>query len=601
MFKAVRQWLAVLVSCSLAAYAGISQAGSFPAPTRADQSRIQAELQAARFLANASFGPNAAEIKVLADQVQQSGAAQAFEDWIDAQFALPASYHEPLAKQMIVDDDWPSFVADGLSTRNYRYYSWWHSALTAPDQLRQRMAWALAQIFVINDHDGSFNSRSLETATAEPQYLGVVNYYDMLLRNAFGNYRDTLGDVTLHPVMGVFLSHINNPKATATTEPDENYAREVQQLFSIGLYELKETGEVKINKKTGDPIPSYDNEDIRNFARAFTGLGYAGGPRFGSNQRNFHQPMVMYEDYHDTDPKTLHNGTVLPAGQAGMADIQAALDNLFAHKNTGPFIARLLIQRFVKSNPSKNYIRDVARSFADNGNGVRGDFKAVLKTMLLHSEALKPYNLRVNKKAKTVEVSGGGTEDSRLQEPVLRYTAFLRAFMANPATDHKAGYLSIGDYSHWLNQNAYKAHHVFNFYLPNHVPPGDLLTYRTSRQIPNHQLYAPEFEIMTSVAANRIANRFRSDVLDADVDLSTRDANGSYSFDIFLDFAEAESLAADPQALLRHLNLLLCRGLLTDTSRDELAAIISQTTDAPTRARGAILALLTAPDCSVHE
>lgn len=607
MYLAIRQWIAMTAVFFLAASAGIAQAGSFPAPTRQDQARIIAELQAARFLTHATFGPNQAAIQSLADEIEQLGHVPALEAWIDQQFALSPSWQETLAKQMIHDDGFvdangeTDFLADRISTRNYRYYSWWHTALTAPDQLRQRMAWALAQIFVINDHDGSFNSKALEAVGSEPQYMGVVNYYDMLLRNAFGNYRTVLGDVTLHPVMGVFLSHINNPKAdpVKNTQPDENYARELQQLFSIGLYELKETGEVKVNKKTGEPIPSYDNEDIRNFARVFTGLGYY-GTTFGRNQRNFHNPMIMHEHQHDTDSKTLHNGTVLPAGQSGLDDINAALDNLFQHPNTGPFIARLLIQRFVKSNPSKNYIRDVARAFADNGNGERGDFQAVLKAILLHSEALKPYQLRVNKKAKTVEVNGGGTEDSRLQEPVLRFTAFVRAFLDADPTDHRAGYLAIGDMSHWLNQNAYRAHHVFNFYLPNHVPPGELLTYRTSRQIPNHQLYAPEFEILTSVAANRLPNRLRADVLDAKLDLGARDAIENYSFDIFLDFDQQESLAGDPQSLLTHLNLLLCRGLLEDAARDELVTILAPG-DALTRTRGAILALLTAPGCAVHE
>ncbi len=576
-----------------------SQAGSFPVPTRQEQSRLQAELQAARFLTHATFGPSSADIHSLANQIEKLGQVPALEAWIDEQFGLPGSYHEPLAKQMISDAGYTSPVADGVSTSRYRDDAWWHTVLTAPDQLRQRMAWALSQIFVISQHGDGFNSRALEDATGEPMYLGIVHYYDMLLGNAFGNYRSLLGDVSLHPVMGVFLSHVNNAKATATTEPDENYGREVQQLFSIGLYELKETGEIKVNKKTGEPIPTYDNEDIRSFARVFTGLHYAGA-NFGQNRRNFHAPMVMAEDKHDTEAKTLHNGTVLPAGQSGMDDINAALDNLFAHANTGPFIARLLIQRFIKSNPSKNYIRDVARSFADNGAGVRGDFRSVLKTILLHTEALDTYNLRLMKKTKTLEVSGSGTEHSRLQEPVLRYAAFLRAF--KPTTDHRQGYLAIGDMSRWLNQQVYRAHHVFNFYLPNHVPAGELQTYRTSRQVPNYQLYAPEFEIMTSVAANRIANRFRSDVQDADVDLSSRDATGSYGFDVFLDFSEAEALAGDPPALLRHLNLMLCRGLLEDSALEKLAVILAQeTADPTTRSRGAILALLTAPDCAVHE
>lgn len=558
-----------------------------------------AQLKAARFLSMATFGPSKTEINQLAGQVMLLGERAAFELWIERQFALEPSYHESLAKQMILDDGFASYVAAGVSTTNYPQFSWWHRAITAPDQLRQRMAWALSQIFVTSRFGNGFTARTLEKTTGEPQFLGVVHYYDMLLRNAFGNYRDLLGEVTLHPVMGVYLSHLNNPKATENTEPDENFAREVQQLFSIGLYELKPNGQIRLDANN-QPIASYDNADIRSFSRVFTGLGFAGAPRFGHNQANFHQPMVMHDEFHDTEAKTLHNGTVLPAGQTGMQDINAALDNLFKHPNTSPFMARLLIQRFVKSNPSKRYIRAVSRAFKRNLLGQRGDLKAVLKAILLHEEALQTYSVSNLTGDGPVQVAGGGTEHSRLQEPVLRYAAFLRAF--DPISEHPAGYFAVGNNQRWLNQAPYYSPSVFNFYLPNHTPAGAMQTYKASRKIPNGSLHAPELQIFTTVIANELANRFRSDVSDARVNMSASGPDGRFSTDILLNFSEEEAMAGDVEALLTHLNLLLCRGLLGGSLRGQLAQILSEETDDPRyRAWGGILALLTAPDCAVHE
>ena len=406
--------------------------------------------------------------------------------------------------------------------------------------------------------------------------------------------------MTRHPIMGNFLSHIRNKKADplAGTFPDENYAREVQQLLSIGLYVIKQNGDFQTDKNK-DPIPAYDNDDIVTFARVFTGLNYAGGTL------NLHDPMEMVEAWHDTEPKELHNGTLLPAGQGGEQDIDDALDNLFEHPNTGPFIARLLIQRFVKSNPTSRYIEAVAQAFENNGQGERGDFKAVLKEMLLNNEAMESYSFSTKRKPLALAVSGGGTEDSRLQEPVLRYAAFVRAFDGH--SNHPDGRFSIPDRSYWLNQAPYRSPSVFNFYLPNHVPGGALQDYRPKGRVPNRTVYAPEFQIMTAVAANRIANLFRADVQDAELDLSVRrydQGTGTYAnlaFQVDLDFSEEVALAADPDALLRHLDILLCHGSLSDGTRDTVASLLLTTSNMDQRAKGAILALLSAPDCAVHE
>jgi uncharacterized protein (DUF1800 family) len=231
-------------------------AGTLPADNRQALEAIESQIRASQFLSRATSGPTKDEIDYLAGRIDALGARAAFEEWIDEQFLVPETWHHKTAKDMIGEDGWPTFTTIGMSTTAYRHYAWWDAAIAAEDQLRQRMAWALAQIFVINDSNGTFNSRSID-ASGEPRYLGVVDYYDMLVENAFLDYRKTLEDVTRHPVMGIFLSHLRNRKAdpVAGTFPDENYAREVEQLFSIGLYEMKRNGDFVLDKNK-DPIPA---------------------------------------------------------------------------------------------------------------------------------------------------------------------------------------------------------------------------------------------------------------------------------------------------------------------------------------------------------
>lgn len=606
------------------------QAGTFSADSRSELSLIEAQVRASQFLSRATFGPTKAELDAqnpdsLASRILELGARNAFEEWIDTQFDLDPMLHHDLAMQMMEKDGFKPLeypptgtttpASTTPSTTNYRHYAWWHAAISAPDQLRQRMAWALAQIFVINEISAGSGSRSLDVddgggSADHPRFLGVVDYYDMLMENAFGNYRTVLEEVTYHPVMGVFLSHRGNRKTNPDTGtfPDENYAREVQQLFSIGLYKIKRNGDYVLDKNK-DPVPAYDNDDIETFARVFTGLDYYNGT-------NHHHRMRVFDDRHDTGEKVLHNGTVLPASEITGStenDITGALDNLFHHQNTAPFISRLLIQRLVKSNPSSRYIDAVAAAFENNGADVRGDFKAVLKEILLNPEAMESYAFQVSRKNLTLTVKGGGTEHSRLQEPVVRYAAFLRAFEATPVLIEEGAevpytYLSIPNRSGVLNQEAYRSPSVFNFYRPDHVPQGELQHYRPKGRFPNKTVSAPEFQIMTSVAANTLANTLRSNVLNQKLYHSVRqydavsESASNIPLRIKLYFEEEIGLSGDPDALLHHLNILMCHGSLSDESRTSLAGIIGKPDyNAETRAEGAILALLTAPDCAVHE
>ena len=328
--------------------------------------------------------------------------------WLSRQFETPAGFHDPIVTDLIQRLSAGEFAALEAQNPNiqavFSRLAWWQRAINAEDQLRQRVALALSEIFVVSD--------SLNALARYP--YAMSNYYDMLLDNAFGNFRDLLLDVTLHPSMGVYLSHINNAKADpeANTFPDENYAREVMQLFSIGLFELNPDGTEKLDAD-GNPVPTYDNDDIREFARVFTGLSFGGQNRqFGSRGVDFRAPMAMFEAYHDDGEKTLLRGQQVPAGQPGMSDIDAAVDNLFNHPNVGPFIGRQLIQRLVMSNPSPAYVERVTAAFDGVDGSPRGDMKAVLAAILLDPEA---------RSVPDPEGTGG-----KLREPLLRVVATLR-------------------------------------------------------------------------------------------------------------------------------------------------------------------------------
>ncbi len=598
-------WLGILAGLASMTY-GTPQvrAGSFRIDNWRDLVDTYYKLNAAQFLSRATFGPTQEEIDDLAKQMRRRGRRRALAEWIDEQFEKPASHHHALIKEML-DADGFDQIQQGIGHTRYRHHAWWHIAIRGEDQLRQRMAWALAQIFVVGQNVGAFNVRRLD-ATGQARWMGITDYYDMLVDNAFGNYRELLHDVTYHPVMGIYLSHIRNRKPIPSRGiyPDENYAREVQQLFSIGLYEMRQDGVFR-RDKNGDLIPTYDNETIKAFARIFTGLSYPGGTHLYNGPINLHDPMQMYGRYHDTDPKTLLRGQVVHLPDDPEGEIEQALDNIFQHPNVGPFIARRLIQRFVKSNPSRGYIRRVARAFngGRHGRGERGDFKRVVKAILLDREALRPVRYSLKWRPLRLVVTPRGTEYSRLREPVLRYTAFIRAF--DPSSDYKNGYFMIPSQGWNMNQGPYLQPHVFNFYDPDYQPPGDITNYKPSRRIPNGALVAPEFEILTSVIANRFANRLRGEVYNARARFRILGGSNPIWVNISLDFQREADLAGDLNELMEHLDLLLCHGTLSDRTKEIIATALEthmpSANDSMLRAKAAILAVLTSPDCANDE
>ncbi|MEM6545340.1 MAG: DUF1800 family protein [Pseudomonadota bacterium] len=516
---------------------------------------------ASRLASRTSFGSDWTTIQ------QINGMGE--EPWLEAQFALPISSHDLVVDELVSLEQAGTF--DELIERNninnfqglYGRAAWWHTTVTGEDQLRQRVAYALSQIFVISD---SVNALFLST-------YATSNYYDMLLRNAFGNYRDLLLEVTLHPSMGLYLSHLNNAKGDpdAGTFPDENYAREVMQLFSIGLFELNQDGSERVDD-TGRPIATYDNQDIGEFAKVFTGLGFGGdNNRFGSRRANYREPMRMFNQFHDTSEKRLLNGVLVPAGQDGLADIEAAVDNLFDHPNTPPFIGRQLIQRLVTSNPSPEYISRVSAAFIDNGDGIRGDMQAILRAILLDPEA----------RATPSEERNFG----KLREPLLRYTAMLRQLNVRSPDGF---YANVGTVvQDRIQQHPLSAPSVFNFYLPNHVPIGE---------IAEAGLVAPEFQITNSNSVVEISNLMQLAVI-GDFVNDIQEPPFAMATLTLTDFLP---LAGDIDALLDRLDTVFTYGTLSAQTRESIGTLLALIDDEELRVRIAAYLVLISPDYAVE-
>ena len=509
---------------------------------------------AARFLLQAAVGPDQALPGQEIPQNLQPVMSLGFSGWIDDQFTRPVTTLQPWTEWEVANGN-----ALGLYG-NAKEHAWWARAMGAPklrpdatttvlpDPLRQRVAFALSEILVVSDRPEQIAS----------EQAGMANYYDQFETYAFGNYRDLLQAVARHPAMGIFLSHLGNQKANPALNvyPDENFAREIMQLFSIGLWKLNPDGTKQLDG-LGQPIPTYGNGDITELARVFTGMSFGNNAYFGNYPRDFTQPMKGFDDYHDLAPKTLLGGLQLPArtaspgntGTATMADVTAAVDNLFNHQNVGPFIALRLIQRFVTSNPSPAYVGRVAAAFANNGSGVRGDMKAVVKAILLDTEARDPAMMSLPTWGK-------------LREPFLRCVNFARAFNASSVS----GYWPLDLFSLAHLQDPMNSPSVFNFFLPTHSPSGPLA---------QQGLAAPEFQIINAASAVSGANYFWQHTLSdlhywgtANPDYGVRlNLDPELAFIVPLanvnDDVPPGNLALDPDPLLRRLDLTLTGGTLS--------------------------------------
>ncbi len=511
---------------------------------------------AAQLLTRATFGTTRESI----DEVMRDG----IELWVERQFTIKGPAHLDYVRQ----------YSNG-SLRGPRHDYWWVQATLGEDQLRQRMAFALSEIMVISDIGYSLSNS---------QY-GVTRYYDMLLENAFGNYRDLLEAVTLSPVMGLYLSMLQNARGdpASNTRADENYAREVMQLFSIGLYELEIDGTVKT--LDGKPIPAYTQTDVENYARVFTGWTYR-------NPRNWSQPlgtggdlisnMEAVAEYHDVGSKTLIDGQQTPAEASADADLKTALDSLANHPNVGPFIGKQLIQKLVSSNPTPAYVGRVATVFNNNGEGVRGDMKAVLRAILFDDEAFNGANSQPN--------------FGKLREPIMRLTHLWRAFDIQPGTDSTNGAFNttspaLSGIDSVIGQGPLLATSVFNFYRPDYSPQGP--TYQANVLVPEAEIYTDNNILATTSRVNAQIQRFYLQNPDP---LQQRWSH--------IDLSREIALASKPDELLDELDILLLSGNMSDSMRaillDHMALFSDTNEDRSTAVRDVISLIMASPDYLVQ-
>jgi uncharacterized protein (DUF1800 family) len=544
--------------------------------------RARSNGEAARFLNQATFGATSADIR----QVRSMGYAA----WLDAQFKKPATKHLTYVKDRRAE----LLARSGGDDDGYqrpRQEAWWQAALAAPDQVRQRMAFALSEILVISD-----------VGILENSHEGVTNYYDLLVKHSFGNFRDLLEDVTLSPMMGQYLSMARNQKPNANTgsEPDENYAREIMQLFTIGLTMLNTDGSLALDAN-GLPLGTYTQNDIVGLAHVFTGWGSWFDPATPpENRSSFYRygemeplkPMIFYPEFHDMKSKKLVGGVTVPANLEGSADLKIAFDTLFNHPNVGPFIARQLIQRFVTSNPSRGYVFRVASKFNNNGHGKRGDLKATLRAVLLDPEARNP-------------VFADHISQGKLREPLLRVSALLRAFRpAPPLAPDKRYFIDLNGTMGY--QSPVKSPTVFNFFQPGYLPPG---------QLASAGLFGPEFQITQETTVIDQSNHMHS-MIQNGIGTGERDANDN-SVSVRLDLApyiallgRTENDPAENQGeVIDSMNALLLGGQmspgLSQSIRNALAALPSNFGDEPDRQRDRVrmivYLIVTSPEFAVQK
>lgn len=496
---------------------------SSPSSTPSTPPPVVSRQDAVRFLEQSSFGPTPSEIA----RVQSMGISA----YIDDQLKQPATGYtgfsyappKPAANCTRSSTD-PTSAASLCARDTYSLFQvrrqFFMNALSGSDQLRQRVAYALSQIMVVS-------------GKVVYKAYGMADYQNILLNDAFGNYRKLLMDVTLSPVMGRYLDMVNNSKATATSSPNENYAREVMQLFSIGVNKLNLDGTLQKDAQ-GNPIPTYDQNVIKGYAALFTGWTYPplnGATSTWPNPQNYDGAMVLNADHHDTNAKLILNNVTLPAGQTGDEDLKAGIDAIFNDPNVGPFICKRLIQHLVTSNPSPAYVARVATVFNDNGQGVRGDLSAVIKAILLDPEA----------RGDNVTNASFGY----LRDPALFITTLLR----------NLGGQSDGVYASYqaaaMGEPIFTSPSVFNFFPPDY-------------HIAVNHLEGPEFGILSAPTVVDRANFVYQLVYDGG---APADPSVTGSIGTFINLSGFASEANDANTLVEALNQRMMHGRLSSAAQ----------------------------------
>jgi uncharacterized protein (DUF1800 family) len=510
--------------------------------------------QASRFLLQAQFSASDADIAA----VQSQGYAA----WLDAQINAPAS-----------TTAWEWLMSQGYNTDTFKNtqppadYMAWNQLLSSTDAVRKRVALALSEFFVVSTNNVPVQSR----------FFGMAHYWDVLAAGAFGNFRTLLEEVTLNPIMGVYLNTRGNQKANTATgrAPDENYAREVLQLFSIGLYELNQDGTNKPGAN-GQPIETYTQEIITSLAQVFTGYDFdTTGATAITNPLQLKNRMVLKPALHETAAATFL-GTTIAAGTEGLKALDIALDTIFNHPNVGPFFSKQLIQRLVVSNPSPAYVLRVANVFNNDGTGVRGNLKAVIKAVLLDTEARDGSPL-------------GQPSWGKQRELILRFVQWARTF---GATSPSGRWIvpDLTDVAKRLGQSPLRSGSVFNFFRPGYVPPNTVLAAQG--------LTAPEFQLTNESSVAGYLNFMQGCIKDG-----VNPANGGLAAPAY---TQELALANDPAALVNRLNLLLCAGQLSVTTqatvRDAITTIsATDNAGALNRVQAAVLLTMASPEYLIQK
>ncbi len=541
---------------------------------------FKSENETSRFLAQASFGANMEEIDALTGTLAS--------DWFVSEMNAPPSYNLNIVNAAAQEAGaFTPGVGFTNEVKNLPTELFWKNAIAGQDQLRQRISFALSQIIVASHLEG--------TQLYELPFT-FADYQDTLTEHAFGNYRDLLEDITYSPAMGYYLTYLQNTKGNPATGrmPDENYAREIMQLFTIGLVELNMDGSVKTDND-GNPIETYDNDDVTGLAKVFTGFSFDHPdfyPRRDALQlQDYSSPMIIFDDFH-SDLEKSFLGTTIPAGTSGTESVDMALDALIDHPNTPPFIARQMIQRFVTGHPQPDYIERVATAFAGGtytlpsgeavGAGRRGDLAATIAAVLFDDEAR--------------ESTGFESDDfGKVREPVLRFIHWARAFDVETVTPEFTRILWNTGSNNWLAQAPHKSPSVFNFYRPGHIAPGT--------ETGSAGLTMPEMQLVNAASIAGYANFMTFFSLE----LLANNADNPDSRNSFIpDYADEIALAQDVPALIDRLDLLLSHGSMSQESKDTIISIIEdlplENPDDPNyngpefRTQLAVVLMMTAPD-----
>jgi uncharacterized protein (DUF1800 family) len=519
------------------------------------QATAMGSTAAARLLMQGTFGATFTDI--------QAASALTFAAWFANQASEPASLELP-----------------SVTTSNGdRKPIWWKNAVAGPDQLRQRIAFALSEIFVASNNNSVLVNRS----------QSLASYYDLLTNDAFVNFRTLIDDVSHSPVMGNYLSFFRNDKPNPVTgvHADENYARELMQLFTVGLWQLNADGSQQLDSN-GNGIPTYAQADVTNMARVFT--GWASKPTTHSGDaawtydEDLFDPMVAYEDHHDTNAKVIIGGVQIPAGGASAADMKIALDTLFNHPNVGPFIGRQLIQRLVTSNPSPDYVTRVSAVFANDGQGVRGDMLAVITAILTDPAA---------------QTAGYNGDQGKLREPILRVTNLWRAFAAHDSAGNVAEQqvveLGIANF----DENSLQSPTVFNFFRPDYERAGPLAS--AGLATPEFQIANENTVILTSNELQTISYQYVDSTGKAYAGTDGYTAQTSATT-VFLQTAAWEPLAADAGTLADNLNLVFMAGQMPAAVRATIVNYVNQLPVSPaaTRVAEATSLLINSPQYAIQ-